>query len=144
MIGSCELVHEALSARLDDEEPPVERELVDAHLAACASCREFAASLTLLNRRLRVHLVEQAPDLVAPILAAHDRVEGRSRRRRLVPSHLDWRSATRWVAAAVPLGVAVPAIALGAFTHPHVVPSHAQSPCTKYVARPWHEVRSIS
>ena len=39
------------------------------------------------------------------------------------------------------LSIAIPALALGAFAHVHIVPSHALSPCTMWLhhAQPrWH------
>jgi predicted anti-sigma-YlaC factor YlaD len=65
----CDLVHEALSARLDDELPPIEAEALDAHLAGCPSCQAYARQLATLHRTWRVRSAEAVPDLTAAIMA---------------------------------------------------------------------------
>jgi predicted anti-sigma-YlaC factor YlaD len=66
----CDLVHEAISARLDDELPPMETEALDAHLAGCPSCQAYTSQLAALHRAWRVRSAEPVPDLTARILAA--------------------------------------------------------------------------
>lgn len=66
----CDLVYEAISARLDDELPEIETKALDAHLAGCPSCQVYARQLTALHRAWRVRSAEPVPDLTAPILAA--------------------------------------------------------------------------
>jgi predicted anti-sigma-YlaC factor YlaD len=65
----CELVHEALSARLDGEAETQPRVAVDAHLDGCPSCRAWLAGAQRVTRTVRVQAV-QVPDLTARILAA--------------------------------------------------------------------------
>ncbi|QGU04052.1 zf-HC2 domain-containing protein [Corynebacterium comes] len=66
-------VQAALSARLDGEPIPLDDDVVDAHLAGCAQCRQFQEEAVALSRRLR--FVEPAgggmtpPDLAEMILA---------------------------------------------------------------------------
>jgi predicted anti-sigma-YlaC factor YlaD len=52
----CEDVRAALSARLDGEPAPpgTDEDAVDAHLAACDDCQAWYASVSALNRRLRI------------------------------------------------------------------------------------------
>jgi predicted anti-sigma-YlaC factor YlaD len=66
----CDLVHEALSARLDDELPEMEAAAVDAHLAGCQSCQGYARALGDLHRAWRVRPAEAVPDLTAAVMAA--------------------------------------------------------------------------
>ncbi|MGW5054538.1 zf-HC2 domain-containing protein [Actinokineospora sp. NPDC004072] len=64
----CGTCREAVSARLDGEAGPPG---ADAHLAACAACRDWAAAAARLTRELRVREVRPTPDLTAAIMAAH-------------------------------------------------------------------------
>lgn len=70
----CERWRDAISARADGEDPGVSPNLLDAHLAACAACREFAGAT---ERALQfVGRVEPGPDLsrqVARLAAIRDR-----------------------------------------------------------------------
>lgn len=66
----CDLVHEALSARLDDELPQIEARALDAHLADCPSCRGYSQALADLHRAWRVRPAEAVPDLTAAVMAA--------------------------------------------------------------------------
>ena len=123
---SCELVREALSALIDGEWSPLAPGAAAAHVAGCVGS---------LTRRLRVHAYVPAPQPPAELLerlgcsaSAAASVpptwakRGHGGRRRLV-------RATQWAAAVVPVCVAVPALALGAFAHVHVVGSLVPSPC---------------
>ena len=47
---SCERYREALSARLDGEDPGIAETLIDAHLVGCADCRIWVAAAEGLGR----------------------------------------------------------------------------------------------
>jgi predicted anti-sigma-YlaC factor YlaD len=49
IVPTCDLVREAHSAHLDNEEGQLARAEVDRHLAACPGCREFAAGAMMLR-----------------------------------------------------------------------------------------------
>jgi predicted anti-sigma-YlaC factor YlaD len=66
----CETYREALSARLDGEEPNVPAAELEAHLGSCAACRAWLVSARWLHRQIRVAPAEPVPDLTAGILAA--------------------------------------------------------------------------
>ncbi len=66
----CEPCREALSARLDGEDPGVAPDLVERHLATCTACTAFAEGSGLLRRRLAVRPADAVPDLTGPILDA--------------------------------------------------------------------------
>lgn len=66
----CQSCREALSARLDGEDPGVPDALVDQHLAGCAACSAYAEGSQLVRRRLAVRAADPVPDLTGPILAA--------------------------------------------------------------------------
>jgi predicted anti-sigma-YlaC factor YlaD len=66
----CETCREALSARLDGEEPDVPAAELEAHVASCAACRAWLAAAQRLHRQVRVAPAEPVPDLTAGILAA--------------------------------------------------------------------------
>jgi len=105
-----------LSAQLDGEDDPADRERVDEHLAGCAGCREWLDRAATVNRLTGTAAVADMPDLTAAILAAlPSRAEtparaGRLRRmaawvraRRITPP--GWLTRGR-VAAALYLGLA--------------------------------------
>jgi predicted anti-sigma-YlaC factor YlaD len=90
---NCDTCRTALSARLDGEDPGVDREAVDAHLDGCAACRAFLAHATELHRRVRVRLTYPVPDLTPQILTAIGQTTARQRGTLLRD--------VRWVLAAV-------------------------------------------
>lgn len=65
----CQHWREALSARLDGEEPGRDDELLDAHLDGCPPCREHLAAIERLHRSLRLRTADEIPDLTDAILA---------------------------------------------------------------------------
>lgn len=149
MIIGCDLVREALSSQLDGEDMPIAIAAIDDHLAGCAPCRDFEANLATLNRRLRLRVFEPVPDLTEEVFASfsepqprHLARQGVEKRRVGDRRRSHWLRATEWVAAVVPLAVAAPALALGTFTHPHIVPSHVRTPCTITLAHRPHAIKS--
>jgi predicted anti-sigma-YlaC factor YlaD len=69
---TCTRIREAISADLDGEELPLERELLHRHLATCGACRDYEASLVALHRRSRIGLSPEVPDLTSRVLLAID------------------------------------------------------------------------
>lgn len=65
----CTAIREALSARLDGEDPGTPATLLDRHLTGCAGCREWLAGAESLHRAVRVRSAEPVPDLTAAIVA---------------------------------------------------------------------------
>jgi len=66
----CETFRNGLSARIDGESPGmVDREL-DAHLAACAACRQWVVLAERQRRRSRLALADNIPDLSGRVVAA--------------------------------------------------------------------------
>jgi predicted anti-sigma-YlaC factor YlaD len=105
---NCATCREAVSARLDGEEPGVPAAAVDGHLRSCAGCRAHAEAADVLHRSLRVRAAEWGPDLTAPILARIT-AEGK-------PARSDRRRDLRVglvVVALLQLVLAVPALLLG-------------------------------
>jgi len=136
LLTSCRLAREAISALVDGEEAPIGEAVVAAHIARCRPCREYRARIESLKRQLRVRALATSSggvDVVLDLL----RCAGEASRPDGVPA-LSWTDrhrraclrATQWAAGVVPLGFALPALALGAFAHIHVVPSHVISRCT--------------
>jgi predicted anti-sigma-YlaC factor YlaD len=64
----CHTIRAAISARLDGEDPGVQRAALDRHLAECAACRAFAQNADAMHRDLRLARAPHVPDLTAPIL----------------------------------------------------------------------------
>ncbi len=57
--STCKFARERTSLRLDGELSEFEQAALDAHLAQCAPCRAYAASVTDATARLRAAPVEQ-------------------------------------------------------------------------------------
>jgi predicted anti-sigma-YlaC factor YlaD len=74
----CERYREALSARLDGEEEPIEPALVDGHLVGCAACRQWERAAIAVTRLVRVQPVVATP-VAAERLMAGFRVRPRRR-----------------------------------------------------------------
>ena len=108
---SCRPVQEAISARIDGEEPGLSLAQVEAHLAGCPDCRSFATAATSLHRRVRVRPADAVPDLSEAILAAAapatapPPVQG--------PPAREWPRYVLLVVAVTQLLVALPALVLG-------------------------------
>jgi predicted anti-sigma-YlaC factor YlaD len=59
----CDRWRDAISARLDGEDPGIDAALVDAHLERCAACRAFASSAAAARPAQRIGLAAEVPDL---------------------------------------------------------------------------------
>lgn len=106
----CTDLREALSARLDDEDPGVDIGRLDAHLAGCPGCTAYARQIGVLHRMTRVRTAEAVPDLSAAIVAA---LPGAARARSPFGERI---SVARWalfVVALTQLVLAAPALLLG-------------------------------
>lgn len=64
----CDEVREALSARLDGEDPGVEDSAVDVHVVRCRGCTAWTEEVSALHRMVRVREAERVPDLSEAIL----------------------------------------------------------------------------
>jgi predicted anti-sigma-YlaC factor YlaD len=72
----CDRWREAISARLDGEDPGIDRRLLDAHLARCPSCRAFAHAAEARPVAASLTPAGDMPDLsrrVARMAAVADR-----------------------------------------------------------------------
>lgn len=73
---TCERWQEAISARLDGEDPGIEPRLVDAHLTGCTECSRFAQLVQSGAQGARVVAAPEMPDLsrrLSRLNAAADR-----------------------------------------------------------------------
>jgi predicted anti-sigma-YlaC factor YlaD len=111
----CDRIREAISARIDGEHPGLPAEVLDAHLGACAACREWQQRAHAVTRRARLGGSFLDHDLTPGVLAAVAPVAD-GRRRRLVQ-----RSGLIAVAA-VQLAITAPLLCLG---HDHDAGVHA-------------------
>ena len=106
----CDTIREALSARIDGEDPGLGDQVLDEHLAACSACAGWADDLSTLHRIVRVREAEPVPDLSAAILAGTPAVRA---------PRAPWGeriSGPRWalfVVALTQLVLAAPAVLLG-------------------------------
>jgi predicted anti-sigma-YlaC factor YlaD len=111
----CSRFREAVSARLDGEDPGVPASRVDAHLATCSECREWAVAAGSLPALTEAPVERSAPDpgVLAALLA-----EARSRRPALI-SVREWRIALA-VIAVVQLVTAWPGVLTGGHASVHI------------------------
>jgi predicted anti-sigma-YlaC factor YlaD len=111
---TCFQIHQAISARLDGEDPGLDESVLYAHLAGCADCRAFAHEAEGLHRSVRLAPAPAIPDLTPSILTAIGEEERRSGRDTQIG---DSQIALRWILLAIGLAqivVAVPALVFGA------------------------------
>ena len=73
----CEVVREAISAIADREVAEIDSEVVDIHLASCATCAEFRDSVLVQRRRVVIGLAPEMPDLGPSIAVASASAERR-------------------------------------------------------------------
>jgi predicted anti-sigma-YlaC factor YlaD len=109
---TCMQIHQAVSARLDGEEPGLDDAAVYAHLAGCASCRAFAHDAEALHRTMRLAPAPAIPDLTPSILTAIG-VESINDAADAEP---DTNVALRWILLAIAvaqIAVAIPALIFG-------------------------------
>ena len=111
----CDRTREAISARIDGEDPGVPADMVEAHLAVCAACRSWQQRAHAVTRRARLGGPFLDHDLTPRVLAAVP--SGPARRR----PGLAMRAGLLAVALAQ-LAIAVPLLVLG---HDHDAGTHA-------------------
>lgn len=70
IVLTCHAAREAISARIDGEDPGVAETTLDRHLAACGACRTWEEAAIDVGRRLRVQPAATVPDLTDRILTA--------------------------------------------------------------------------
>jgi predicted anti-sigma-YlaC factor YlaD len=78
----CEDVRDAISARMDGEDPGMEAAEVEGHLDGCADCRAFSERAAHVTRLARIRPAEDHPDVLPGLLAALDAGESRPAPRR--------------------------------------------------------------
>ncbi|MFI5054564.1 MAG: zf-HC2 domain-containing protein, partial [Acidimicrobiia bacterium] len=103
-------IRQAISARLDGEDPGLDEATVYGHLAQCAECRTFSHDAENLHRAVRLSPAPEIRDLTPAILTAIGN-DSRSR------TDADTQRVLRWVLfaiAVVQIAIAVPALLFGA------------------------------
>jgi predicted anti-sigma-YlaC factor YlaD len=121
----CDRVREAISARIDGEDPGVPDGAIEAHLATCAACRGWQQRAHAMTRRARLggRFLEQ--DLTARILAAIPPEPARRQSARRLGAAwgggMAWRAGLAAVAVAQ-LAITIPLLILG---HDHDAGLHA-------------------
>jgi predicted anti-sigma-YlaC factor YlaD len=111
----CDRFREAISARIDGEDPGLPAAAIDVHLAGCADCRAWQQRAHAVTRRARLGGSFLDRDLTAQVLAAAP-VPVRRRRRRFT------QRAALGVVAVAQLAITVPLLILG---HDHDAGTHA-------------------
>ena len=111
----CDRFREAISARIDGEDPGLPDKALDVHLAACADCRAWQQRAHAVTRRVRLGGAFLDHDLTSLVLAAvPDGAAGRRRR-------LTQRGGLAAIALAQ-LAITLPLLLLG---HDHDAGPHA-------------------
>ena len=95
----CEHIREALSARLDGEDPGLDPAVLEQHVAGCPSCTAWGEQLDGLHRRTRVRPAEPVPDLSAAIMARAPGAPG-------APGALGAAAGARWGPMGEPISTA--------------------------------------
>jgi predicted anti-sigma-YlaC factor YlaD len=121
----CADWRDLLSARLDGEDDPADRNRTDAHLAGCAGCRGWLDRAATITRLTRTAPAAPVPDLTGPILAA---LPARDRRVPLLYGLLAAVGAVQLVLGLAQVG--------GGATGAH---SHAGAGLTATAGHLWHE-----
>jgi len=110
---TCMQIHQAISARLDGEDPGFDEPTVYAHLAGCADCRAFAHDAEALHRTVRLAPAPAIPDLTPSILTA---IGAESSSDTAADAEPDTNVALRWILLAIAvaqIAVAIPALIFG-------------------------------
>jgi protein SCO1/2 len=107
----CTRLEEAISARIDGEDPGLDDAVLDTHLRRCASCRSFEAGARALHRRSRVRRANPVPNLSEAIMNAVP--DGPSPRPRLTVGKREVRAPGLGVAALVVAAVLVAGFVIG-------------------------------
>ena len=111
----CDRFREAVSARIDGEDPGLPDAVLDAHLEACAGCRAWQQRAHAVTRRARLGGPFLDHDLASQVLAAVPAADT-GRRRRFT------QRAGLAAMAAAQLAITVPLLLLG---HDHDAGPHA-------------------
>lgn len=106
----CTQFRNAVSARLDGEDPGLPPEALERHLRECVGCRSWEAAALALARRARVTPVDEQPDL--DIAAAVMARVGRPPRARWAREQV-----VLLVLALVQLALAAPDLVVGGHAH---------------------------
>ena len=64
------MCREAISARIDGEDPGIPKEAIEAHLAGCQACRDWSIAVVRLTRRARLAPADPVPELTDSVLRA--------------------------------------------------------------------------
>ncbi|GAB3002748.1 zf-HC2 domain-containing protein [Amycolatopsis acidiphila] len=64
----CEIFRDALSARIDGEQEPLDPDVLDRHLETCADCRAWYSAAQDLRRWMTVRAAPVVPDLTEVVL----------------------------------------------------------------------------
>jgi predicted anti-sigma-YlaC factor YlaD len=102
-------IRQAISARLDGEDPGLDEATLYGHLAQCAECRAFSHDVEDLHRAVRLSPAPEIRDLTPAILTAI----GNDTR----GEEIDTQRVLRWVLfviAVAQIAIAVPALLFGA------------------------------
>jgi predicted anti-sigma-YlaC factor YlaD len=116
----CDRAREAISARIDGEDPGLPGNVIETHLASCAECRDWQQRAHEVTRRARLGGPFLAHDLTAQVLAAVGPVRAGKRQAR--PGRSVAQRAGLAVTALAQLAITVPLLILG---HDHGAGTHS-------------------
>jgi predicted anti-sigma-YlaC factor YlaD len=134
----CEVVRQAISARLDGETIGLSNELLETHLQACDRCSAFDEDVVHLRRTTLMRATRTPPagfvDLVNTIgtgRVANVPLNAAARHPR--KTSVVYRTWTRRTVVGLTSVIACIAIPLGTAVHTRVVPSRDRTPCTAHL-----------
>jgi predicted anti-sigma-YlaC factor YlaD len=131
---TCDLVREALSARLDNEEAQLAQPEIDRHLVGCPRCRLFADGATALRRQTPdlKPLVQPSVELLATVASARCTPSTLSAIRTLVTRVRGVVGSRRvpLALAAMAVSVALPIASTGALSRLDSGPSQSRVTCS--------------
>ena len=117
----CEAARDAISAILDDEDPGIERQELEAHLDRCAACRRWRDNAHAVTRNVRLAPARPVPPPPLSLLAAASARSGPTRQRREIALT---RVALVAIAATQLIWVSIPALMFGADSDAPIHISH--------------------
>lgn len=135
----CQVFRDLVSGFVDAQTDVTQEQLLNSHLAGCASCSAYKNTLesfpypTIRPRPVTERDEHDISSLTVDVLhlvAARRRSEQRLR-------HQHRRLVIRFAFALLPLATSAAFLSSGAFAHSRIVATHSKTPCTRLIDAPY-------